>query len=44
MEHFTIGLRINSYSQLGCITKHVFVGDDRSLGVVGFKIVYINNG
>jgi hypothetical protein len=46
MEHLIIWLRIKTYfSALNeCNTKKIFVGDDRSLSVVGSETVQVDNG
>jgi hypothetical protein len=46
LEHLIIWLRIKPYfSTLNeCNTKKIFVGDDRSLSVVGSGIVQVDNG
>ena len=32
------------YSLNDCITKNLYVGDDRSLSVVGFRAIHLDNG
>jgi hypothetical protein len=46
MEHLIIWLRIKTYcfSLNECNTKKIFVGDDRSLSVVGYGTVQVDNG
>ena len=46
LEHLIIWLRIKPYffTMHECNTKQIFVGDDRSLSVVGFGTVPVENG